>query len=107
MINVCVIYPNTQESRNSIFGKLVEWSKKIDLETQGISANHFKVVKGWPPKEVLENFPLNLQIEEIIIENDKITTIRKLVVDAEIIENSTVEEIQQKETSQIIETTNV
>lgn len=79
-----VIYPNTKEARDAIFGKLIEWSKRVDLENKGISANHFKIVKDWPPKEVLENFPLNLQVEEVEINDDKLFSTRKLVLDIEI-----------------------
>jgi hypothetical protein len=76
-----VIYPHTSEARASIWAKLVEWSKRPDFQEKGISAHHFKVVRDWPPKEVLHSFPLNLQIEEVIIENDTITTTRKLIID--------------------------
>ncbi len=79
-----IIYPNTKEAKDGIFSKLVEWSKKIDLENKGINANHFKIVKDWPPKEVLIGFPLNLQVEEITIENDILTSVRKLVIDVEV-----------------------
>lgn len=78
-----VVYPNNPEAKAAIFGRLVEWSKKVDLEKREITANHFKVVKDWPPKEVLHTFPLGLQIEEVKIENDQIISLRKLVVDVE------------------------
>lgn len=78
-----VIYPNTDEAKNAIFAKLVEWSKKVDFEKQGIQANHFKVVKNWPSQNELINFPLNLQVEEVEIKDEKILSIRKLVIDAD------------------------
>ena len=80
-----VVYPNTVEARTAIFGKLVEWSKRVDLEKKGISANHFKIVKDWPPQEVLKDFPLNLQVEEVIIKDDQVISIRKFVVDSEVV----------------------
>lgn len=93
-----VIYPNTVEAKTAIFGKLVEWSKKVDLEKNGINANHFKIVKDWPTKEVLNEFPLNLQVEEVCLIDDKVLSIRKFVndVESEIVTEKVIEVIEEQ-----------
>jgi hypothetical protein len=85
-MRLTIIYPNTLESRTAIFSKIPEWSKKADL-TKGINAAHFKIIQGWPSFNELQGFPLSLQVEEIELENDTITSLRKLVNDVEIISN--------------------
>lgn len=80
-----VVYPNNPKDRDAIFSNLVAWSKRVDLENKGINAHRFKILKDWPPIEVSNTLPLELQVEEVELIDDKLRTIRKLVNDAELI----------------------
>ena len=87
MSKFTIIYPCNDEARNAIFGKLVFWSKSVDLENQGINGGNFKIVKDWPTQNILKDLPINVQVEEVLLENDKIISLRQLTVDVEIIPN--------------------
>jgi hypothetical protein len=87
MSKFTIIYPYNDEARNAIFGKLVFWSKSVDLENQGINGGTFKIVKNWPTQNILKDLPMNVQVEEVLLENDKIISLRRLTIDAEIVPN--------------------
>lgn len=92
-MNFVVIYQNNPYLRQSIFGQLVDWSKKIDFEKQGINGQGFQITPSWPDADTLKTFALNLQVEAVSVEGDVIITKRKLIVD--------VETVKEEETKQL------
>lgn len=76
-----VIYRHSM--RENIFPQLLSLLKKVDLSKDRIQSNIFTTSPAWPAQDELNKLDLQVQVEELILENEQLLSIRKLIIDIE------------------------
>lgn len=82
-MNVVLIYLNQKSVERQVKKiALTAIHQKFDFSRGGI-AHHpfFNITQGWPSKEQLDTLPLQYQCEEVKFRNNRLATVRKLVID--------------------------
>lgn len=77
-----VLYRNEKHIRDFVEISLIDILKKgVNLEQVTVQHPQFQTRKSWPNLSELMQLPLWLQCEELLYENDHLTSLRQQVID--------------------------
>lgn len=78
------VYHNDGDNRTAALRVIQQAIKEgVDLSEKRINSPSVRTLPNWPDMSTLVNLPLEMQCEYIELKNNKLETIRLLVIDVE------------------------
>jgi len=79
-----ILYANRDKIRRAVEKIILDGiSKGYDFSKGEVRTPQFETRFFWPDKEELENFSFDVQCEEVIFKNNKLSSVRRLIIDVE------------------------